>query len=268
MRKLQFHTDKRAVKRIAGETAKRTAAGAAVAIFMALQITGCSQAGRGQGEQAATSAPAQAGNTDGEKTDGQTEGQSAGEERTSQQGEKQGKEQGKEQGETKTGAQAENDGQEVEPGGGDSAQDFKPGMPVKEGVMAPDFTAQLLDGASITLSELQGKPVIINFWATWCGPCVREMPAFERLKEDFGDKIGIIAVNCGDDTDTVKDFVEENGYTFPIALDEEFAVSMLYPTSSIPYTVVLDAQGKVTHVSAGAADADTMYERYKEALGL
>ncbi|MFQ9705393.1 MAG: TlpA family protein disulfide reductase [Enterocloster clostridioformis] len=93
--------------------------------------------------------------------------------------------------------------------------EFKPGMPIKEGVAAPDFTGELMDGTSITLSELQGKPVIINFWATWCGPCVKEMPAFERLKDDFGDKIGIIAVNCGDDAETVKDFVEENGYTFP-----------------------------------------------------
>ena len=55
------------------------------------------------------------------------------------------------------------------------------------------------------------------------------MPAFERLKDDFGDKIGIIAVNCGDDAGTVKDFVEENGYTFPVVLDEEYSISMLYP---------------------------------------
>ena len=83
-----------------------------------------------------------------------------------------------------------------------------------------------------------------------------------------GDKIGIIAVNCGDDAGTVKDFVEENGYTFPVVLDEEYSISMLYPTNSIPYTVVVDAEGKVTHISTGALDADTMYERYKEALGV
>lgn len=94
------------------------------------------------------------------------------------------------------------------------------------------------------------------------------MPAFERLKEDFGDEIGIIAVNCGDDADTVKDFVDEYGYTFPVVLDEDYEVTMLYPSNSIPYTVVLDANGKITHVSTGAYDADTMYGRYKEALGL
>lgn len=144
----------------------------------------------------------------------------------------------------------------------------KPGMPLQKGNKAPDFTAELLDGTTLTLSDYKGKPVIINFWATWCGPCVKEMPAFERLKEDFGDEIGIIAVNSGDDTETVKDFAEENGYTFPIALDEDFSISMLYPTNGIPYTVILDAEGNVTHISTGALDADTMYEKYKEALGL
>ena len=153
-------------------------------------------------------------------------------------------------------------------GEGDSGIEAQPGVPLKAGNKAPDFTAKLIDGSSISLSDLKGKPVIINFWATWCGPCVREMPAFERLKEDFGDEIGIIAVNCGDDADTVKDFVDEYGYTFPVVLDEDYEVTMLYPSNSIPYTVVLDANGKITHVSTGAYDADTMYDRYKEALGL
>lgn len=166
---------------------------------------------------------------------------------------------------------ADADGQETqhqEAGEGDSGTQAQPGVPLKAGNKAPDFTAQLIDGSSITLSDFKGKPVIINFWATWCGPCVKEMPAFERLQADFGDKIGIIAVNCGDDADTVKDFASENGYTFPIALDEDYKINMLYPTSSIPYTVVLDANGKITHISAGAVDADTMYEKYKDALGV
>ena len=216
-------------------------AGAVLALFLALQITGCSQT------------------ADQNKADRKTE---------------------QAQGTEKDGLGAEKSSAETEKNGtgtekpeaaadqGDGVIEFKPGMPIKEGVQAPDFTGELIDGTSITLSELQGKPVIINFWATWCGPCVKEMPAFERLKDDFGDKIGIIAVNCGDDAGTVKDFVEENGYTFPVVLDEEYSISMLYPTNSIPYTVVVDAEGKVTHISTGALDADTMYERYKEALGV
>lgn len=233
MRREHFYRNKKALK--------RSAAGAALALFLALQITGCSQT------------------ADQNKADRKTE---------------------QAQGTEKDGLGAEKSSAETEKNGtgtekpeaaadqGDGVIEFKPGMPIKEGVQAPDFTGELIDGTSITLSELQGKPVIINFWATWCGPCVKEMPAFERLKDDFGDKIGIIAVNCGDDAGTVKDFVEENGYTFPVVLDEEYSISMLYPTNSIPYTVVVDAEGRVTHISTGALDADTMYERYKEALGV
>ena len=219
-----------------------------------MQITGCSQTAD-QDKAAQKTEQAQG-----------TEKEGAGAEKSSAETEKNGSgtgEAGREQSAGSSQADAK-----AAAGQGDSVIEFKPGMPIKEGVAAPDFTGELMDGTSITLSELQGKPVIINFWATWCGPCVKEMPAFERLKDDFGDKIGIIAVNCGDDAETVKDFVEENGYTFPVVLDEEYSISMLYPTNSIPYTVVLDAEGKVTHISTGALDADTMYERYKEALGV
>ena len=246
MRKEQFYRDKKAVK--------RSVSGICLALFLALQITGCSQTAD-QDKAVQKTEQAQG-----------TEKEGAGAEKSSAETEKNGSgtgEAGREQSAGSSQADAK-----AAAGQGDSVIEFKPGMPIKEGVEAPDFTGELMDGTSITLSELQGKPVIINFWATWCGPCVKEMPAFERLKDDFGDKIGIIAVNCGDDAETVKDFVEENGYTFPVVLDEEYSISMLYPTNSIPYTVVLDAEGKVTHISTGALDADTMYERYKEALGV
>ena len=246
MRKEQFYRDKKAVT--------RSVSGICLALFLALQITGCSQTAD-QDKAAQKTEQAQG-----------TEKEGAGAEKSSAETEKNGSgtgEAGREQSAGSSQADAK-----AAAGQGDSVIEFKPGMPIKEGVAAPDFTGELMDGTSITLSELQGKPVIINFWATWCGPCVKEMPAFERLKDDFGDKIGIIAVNCGDDAGTVKDFVEENGYTFPVVLDEEYSISMLYPTNSIPYTVVVDAEGRVTHISTGALDADTMYERYKEALGV
>ena len=256
MRKEHFYRNKKAVK--------RTAAGVCLALFLALQITGCSQTAdqdktARETEQSAETEKESAG---AEKEGAEAEKESAGTEKESAGAEKEGA------GTGKNGAAGSQADEKAAAGREDSVMEFKPGMPIKEGVAAPDFTGELIDGTSITLSELQGKPVIINFWATWCGPCVKEMPAFERLKDDFGDKIGIIAVNCGDDAGTVKDFVEENGYTFPVVLDEEYSISMLYPTNSIPYTVVLDAEGKVTHISTGALDADTMYERYKEALGV
>lgn len=153
-------------------------------------------------------------------------------------------------------------------GEGGSGTEAKPGAALKEGNKAPDFTANMLDGTTVKLSDLKGKPVLINFWATWCGPCVGEMPAFQRLMKDYGGKFNMIAVNAGEDSDTVKDFISSNKYTFPVALDENYDIASLYPTNGIPYTVVVDGNGKITHVSTGALDADTMYKHYKEALGL
>lgn len=228
-------------------------------ICMALQTAGCGPAGKDAKQTTAAQADGdvkEAAGTTAEKAgDGQTGGAA----------DKDKADAGQDAGEAAKDKAQEGAGQ-VD--GEAAAGEAQPGVPLKAGNKAPDFTAELIDGSSLALSDLKGKPVIINFWATWCGPCVREMPTFERLKEDFGDEIGIIAVNCGDDADTVKDFVDENGYTFPMALDENYEVAMLYPSNSIPYTVVLDANGKITHVSTGAYDADTMYDRYKETLGL
>lgn len=138
---------------------------------------------------------------------------------------------------------------------------------VEEGCLAPDIKLHYLDGSSAELSDYRGKAVLLNLWATWCGPCVGEMPAFPRLQEEFGDQLQIIAVNCGDSADTVEQFAKENGYTFPIALDEEYEIMMnTYRTSSIPYTVIIDEAGIIRHISVGAQDADTMFQQYKEAI--
>ena len=139
-------------------------------------------------------------------------------------------------------------------------------LPLSEGDTAPDFTAALADGSEFTLSEQQGKVVLLNFWATWCGPCVREMPAFERLKEEYGEEVAILAVNCMENADTVAAFIEENGYTFPVAIDEEGTVSARYPTQGIPYTLVIDGEGIVQNIYVGAADAETQYNEYKSAI--
>ena len=139
-------------------------------------------------------------------------------------------------------------------------------LPLSAGDAAPDFTAALTDGTEFTLSEQQGKVVLLNFWATWCGPCVREMPAFEKLYGEYGEDVAILAVNCMESEDIVKAFQDENGYTFPIACDPEGDVSLKYPSQGIPYTLVIDEKGIIQNIYVGAADADTQYLEYKGAI--
>ncbi|RKJ44556.1 TlpA family protein disulfide reductase [bacterium 1XD8-76] len=139
-------------------------------------------------------------------------------------------------------------------------------LPLSVGDAAPDFTAVLTDGTEFTLSEQQGKVVLLNFWATWCGPCVREMPAFEKLYGEYGEDVAILAVNCMESEDIVKAFQDENGYTFPIACDPEGDVSLKYPSQGIPYTLVIDEEGIIQNIYVGAADAETQYLEYKGAI--
>lgn len=134
------------------------------------------------------------------------------------------------------------------------------------GDSAPDFIAETVSGNSFTLSEHSGKVVLLNFWATWCGPCVGEMPAFEKLYEEYGEEVAILAVNSMEDTISVAQFVADNGYTFPIAFDAEGAVSMKYPTDGIPYTLVIGRDGTVKNIYLGARDAETQYKEYKSAI--
>lgn len=144
----------------------------------------------------------------------------------------------------------------------------EPSVPqeVFEGDVAPEFSAPLVDGSTFTLSEHSGKVVLLNFWATWCGPCVGEMPAFQNLYEEYGEEIVILAVNCMEETETVDQFVKDNGYTFPVAYDVEGTVSMTYPSSGIPYTLIIGKDGIVKNIYLGAADVDTQYQIYKSAI--
>lgn len=137
---------------------------------------------------------------------------------------------------------------------------------LSEGSEAPDFTVDINDGSSFSLSEQEGKVILLNFWATWCGPCVREMPAFQKLYEEYGDEIAILAVDVAEDRSITDAFIEEQGYTFPIAYDEMGKVGSLYPTEGIPYTLVIGKDGKVKASFLGAEGADKQYDKYRNAV--
>ena len=132
-----------------------------------------------------------------------------------------------------------------------------------EGDAAPDFTAELAGGGSFKLSEHKNETVLLNFWATWCPPCVGELPAFEQLAKDGIEGFSLLAVNCGENRGTVDAFLAENGYTFPVAYDETNAVGRMYPTDGIPYTLVI-RNGIIEKIYLGAPR--NAYAEYKSAV--
>jgi len=129
---------------------------------------------------------------------------------------------------------------------------------VEIGYAAPKFSVELLSGETLKLSDCRGKAVFINFWATWCGPCVREMPDIQKLSDAFPDDLVVIAINCGEKKDKVKNFIDDKGYTFNVGIDEDGKVQGKYPTMGIPYSVILDADGIVAATHLGA----DMFEVY------
>lgn len=137
---------------------------------------------------------------------------------------------------------------------------------VKVGDEAPDFVAELTNGEKFSLADNKGKVVLINFWATWCGPCVEELPAIEKLQKEYGDKVEIVAVNYGEDKKTVDEFLKDKNYTFKVAYDENMDICNTYPSDGIPYLVVVDKEGKVHETMVGSAGVDEQYKRVLRSL--
>ena len=126
---------------------------------------------------------------------------------------------------------------------------FNPDNIVERGEVAPNFSVELLSGETFTLSENRGAVVVLNFWATWCGPCVDKMPGIQELHMVFEDVI-FIGMNVGEETGRIQEFVEERGFTYPIGLDRNSEIHRnLYPSIGIPYTVIIDGDGLISATS-------------------
>ena len=134
---------------------------------------------------------------------------------------------------------------------------------LKVGAKAPDFELKTLSGETVKLSDLKGKKVMLNFWATWCPPCKAEMPAMEEFHKEVGDKVVILAVNIDPHLD-VQAFVNENGITFPIPLDAEDKVNETYQVLSIPTTYFIDTKGNIGNKFIGAMSLDAMKQYTKD----
>lgn len=144
---------------------------------------------------------------------------------------------------------------------GDAAQNAQP---------APDFIVKDMDGNEVSLSDMAGKPVVVNFWASWCGPCKSEMPDFEEKFGEYGDEIVFMMVNMTDGQETVKTakrFVEEMGYTFPVYFDTHQSAAIAYAVNSIPATYFINEKGEAVAYGLGALNEEIIQRGIDMLLG-
>jgi cytochrome c-type biogenesis protein len=149
----------------------------------------------------------------------------------------------------------------------DVAQSLDPATGLKEGNRAPDFTVMMDTGDPITLSDLRGNVVLLNFWGTWCGPCRREMPEFQRAYEAFNDKgFEILAVAVDDSFEAISEFRDELGLTFPLALDDTNEINDAYSIQVRPSSFLLDKEGNILIRHLGMMTEAQIQEVLEEAL--
>jgi peroxiredoxin len=136
-----------------------------------------------------------------------------------------------------------------------SAMGGTPKIAPKEGPRAMDFALKDLNGKTHTLSSYKGKFVFLNFWATWCPPCRKEMPSMQKVFEKSDKKkFVMLAVNAKEDKRAVLAFAKKNGYTFPILLDTDYKVSGQYQVQAIPLTLLIDKNGRIVGRICGARE--------------
>ena len=122
---------------------------------------------------------------------------------------------------------------------------------------APDFDLQDPDGNPQRLADYQGRPVILNFWATWCPPCREEMPSMQRAHEAVAPEgIALVAINVGEDADTIEQFLASYPVDFPLPMDLDSRVVQSYPVKGLPTTFVLDPEGRLVYVATGGREWD------------
>ena len=151
-------------------------------------------------------------------------------------------------------------------------EENEPETPAEDIIMAPDFTVYDAEGNAVKLSDFSGKPVVINFWATWCGYCVQEMPAFEKIAAEYSDKVVFMMINVTDGQQETKEealaFIEEKGYTFPVYYDTDLSATMAYGAYSLPATGFITESGVFAGGQMGAMSEETLLNYVEQLLSL
>lgn len=143
----------------------------------------------------------------------------------------------------------------------------RPVLPAPEvGSLAPNFELAALSGKTVQSTNLLDKPVFINFWATWCAPCVLEMPNLQKYYEKYGDEFEILAINAGESERDVGQFVDDIGITFPVLFDPQSKITLEYKVQGYPTTFILRSDGIIQAVHIGML-SEKKIEEYLESVG-
>lgn len=131
-------------------------------------------------------------------------------------------------------------------------------------IQAPDFVVYDQSGNAVHLSDYFGKPIVLNFWASWCGPCKMEMPHFQEKYLALKDQVYFLMINMTDGSretvDSATAFTTEHEYTFPVFYDTDSYAAMVYGAYSLPTTYFIDAEGHAIAQAIGAIDGDTLQQ--------
>lgn len=125
-------------------------------------------------------------------------------------------------------------------------------------VPAPDFTVLDWDGNEVKLSDYFGKPIVLNFWAYWCGPCQMEMPEFNTMYEELGGEVVFLMTHVDADTEAGKELVSENGYSFPVVFDATSAAAASYGVTAFPTSFFIDKEGNLQAYYVGAMSRELL----------
>jgi cytochrome c biogenesis protein CcmG/thiol:disulfide interchange protein DsbE len=127
------------------------------------------------------------------------------------------------------------------------------GQAPQVGKLAPTFQLPDLNGQNVSVQDLRGKPVLVNFWASWCGPCVYEMPYIQEVYDKWsGDGLVVLAINIGESLSQAREFMESSQLSFPVLLDKDGKVAEQYNVRGIPMSVFIDREGIIRAMKIGA----------------
>lgn len=134
------------------------------------------------------------------------------------------------------------------------------------GAGTEDVSFEMLDGSTGTLADYRGRPLVVNFFASWCTPCLAEMPGFERVHRDLDGKVAFLGVNLQDRPEDGRRVVEQTGVTYDIARDPDGSIFQSFEAFAMPTTVFIDAQGDVVDLQSGEISAGALAERIEDVL--